>query len=97
MNRRLAPLPLLLIPLVYLLTLAQGPVLGDPTEYTVVAHVLGIAHPPGYAFTTLTGKLLQLLVPFGAISWRMHLLALLATTASPDRRPGRAPANRSPG
>ncbi|MCB8961100.1 MAG: DUF2723 domain-containing protein [Ardenticatenales bacterium] len=82
MNRRLAPLPLLLIPLVYLLTLAQGPVLGDPTEYTVVAHVLGIAHPPGYAFTTLSGKLLQLLVPFGEISWRMHLLALLATTAS---------------
>ena len=39
--RRLAPLSLLLIPLVYLATLARGLVLGDPTEYTLVANVLG--------------------------------------------------------
>ena len=46
----LPALTLLLIPLLYLLTLARSLVLGDPTEYTLVAHVLGIAHPPGYAF-----------------------------------------------
>jgi hypothetical protein len=40
-------------------------VLGDPTEYTLVANVLGIAHPPGYAFITLAGKLFQTLIPFG--------------------------------
>ncbi|MCA9960877.1 MAG: hypothetical protein KC443_17675, partial [Anaerolineales bacterium] len=47
---------LLLIPLLYLFTLARTPVLGDPTEYTFIANVLGIAHPPGYAFITVLGK-----------------------------------------
>lgn len=73
---------LLFVPLLYLATMAQSLVLGDPTEYTFVANVLGIAHPPGYAFITLLGKLLQTIVPFGDIPWRMHLLsALSATTA----------------
>lgn len=80
--RRLAPLFLLLIPLVYLATLARGLVLGDPTEYTLVAHVLGIAHPPGYAFITLVGKLFQSLIPFGTIPWRMHLLSATSATVA---------------
>jgi hypothetical protein len=83
MNRswqRYAPLFLLLIPLAYLATLARGLVLGDPTEYTLVAHVLGIAHPPGYAFITLAGKLFQSVIPFGTIPWRMHLLAATSAT-----------------
>ena len=46
-------LSLLLIPILYILTLAQSPVLGDTSEYTFVANLLGIAHPPGYAFITL--------------------------------------------
>ena len=71
---------LLLIPLLYLATLARSLVLGDPTEYTFVANILGIAHPPGYAFITLLGKLFQLLVPFGEIPWRMHLLSATAAT-----------------
>jgi hypothetical protein len=58
----------------YLSTLAQGLILGDPTEYTVVSHVLGVAHPPGYAFMTVLGKLMQTLVPFGAVAWRSHLV-----------------------
>jgi hypothetical protein len=78
--QRLAPLLLLLIPLLYLATMARGLVLGDPTEYTLVANVLGIAHPPGYAFITLVGKLFQTLIPFGGIPWRMHLLAGTAAT-----------------
>ncbi len=68
-----------LILLLYLLTLASAPVFGDPTEYTVVANQLGFAHPPGYAFITLLGKLAQTLIPFGAVSWRMHLLAALSS------------------
>jgi len=63
----------------YLLTLASAPVFGDPTEYTVVANQLGFAHPPGYAFITLLGKLTQTLIPFGAISQRMHFLSAFSS------------------
>ncbi|MDX1412918.1 MAG: DUF2723 domain-containing protein [Candidatus Promineifilaceae bacterium] len=74
------PLFLLLIPILYLLTLAHTLVLGDPTEYTFVSNILGIAHPPGYAFITLLGKLFQTIIPFGEIPWRMHLLSATAAT-----------------
>ncbi len=73
-------LSLLLIPLLYIITLAQSPVLGDPSEYTFVANMLGIAHPPGYAFITLLGKLFQTIVPIGTITWRMHLLAAVSAS-----------------
>jgi hypothetical protein len=73
---------LLLIPVFYLLTMARGLVLGDPTEYTFVSNILGIAHPPGYAFYTLVGKLFQTAIPFGEISWRMHLTSVFAATLS---------------
>jgi hypothetical protein len=75
-------LSLALIPVLYGLTLASTIVWGDPTEYTFVAHVLGIAHPPGYAFFTLAGKLFQTLVPFGDIPQRMHLVSAAAATVS---------------
>jgi len=71
---------MLVIPVLYLVTLARGLVLGDPTEYTFVASVLGIAHPPGYAFITLIGKLFQVLIPFGEIPWRTHLLSAVSAT-----------------
>ena len=64
-------LPLLAFGLLFALyvgTLAQVPVFGDPTEYTVMSHILGIAHPPGYAFFTLMGKLFQTIVPFGTVA-----------------------------
>ncbi|MFW6183877.1 MAG: DUF2723 domain-containing protein, partial [Chloroflexota bacterium] len=76
----LHPLLLLALPILYLLTLARTLVLGDPTEYTLVANVLGIAHPPGYAFITLAGKLFQTLIPLGDIPWRMHLLSATSAT-----------------
>ncbi len=75
-------LVLLVIPILYLLTMATDLVLGDPTEYTFVSNILGIAHPPGYAFYTLVGKVFQTLVPFGEISWRMHLTSVFAATLS---------------
>lgn len=78
----LLALALLLLPVVYGLTLARSVVFGDPTEYTFVAHVLGIAHPPGYAFYTLLGKLFQTLLPVGAVAWRMHALSAVVATAT---------------
>ncbi len=76
----LMPMLMILVFGLYLATLARHLVFGDPTEFTFVAHVLGIAHPPGYAFTTLMGKLFQMLIPFGTIPWRMHLLSAVAAT-----------------
>jgi len=73
---------LLVVPLAYVLTSARTVVYGDPTEYTFVANILGIAHPPGYAFYTLLGKLFQTLVPLGDIPWRMHLLSAAAATTA---------------
>ncbi|MCB9420938.1 MAG: DUF2723 domain-containing protein [Ardenticatenaceae bacterium] len=71
---------LIIIPILYLSTLAQTLVLGDPTEYTFIANILGIAHPPGYAFITLMGKLFQTLIPFGDVPWRMHVLSATSAT-----------------
>ena len=80
---RLALLVLLLVvPPAYVLTSARAVVYGDPTEYTFVANILGIAHPPGYAFYTLLGKLFQTLLPVGDIPWRMHLLSAAAATTA---------------
>jgi hypothetical protein len=81
-RERLAPLALVAIPALYILTLARGLVPGDPTEYTFVASILGIAHPPGYAFFTLLGKLFQTAIPFGEIPWRTHLLSAVAATVA---------------
>ncbi len=71
---------ILILPILYITTLARTLVLGDPTEYTFIANILGIAHPPGYAFITLMGKLFQTLIPFGEIPWRMHLLSAASAT-----------------
>lgn len=73
---------LLLLPLLYLGSMARGLVVGDPTEYTVVANVLGVAHPPGYAFLTLVGHLFQTVIPVGEIPWRMHLVGVTAATVA---------------
>jgi hypothetical protein len=73
-----AVLFLLLLPILFLSTLARSLVLGDPTEYTFIANILGIAHPPGYAFITLVGHLFQRFIPIGDPIWRMHLLAAVA-------------------
>lgn len=66
----------------YGVTLARAPLPGDPTEYTFVAHALGIAHPPGYALLTLLGKLFQTALPVGDVAWRMHVLGATAALAA---------------
>jgi hypothetical protein len=73
---------IVVLPGLYIATLAQSLVLGDPSEYTMITAVLGIAHPPGYAFYTVLGKLFQLVVPIGDIPWRMHLLSAVTTTVA---------------
>jgi len=56
-------------------TAAPGTLFGDPSEYQFIPAILGIAHPPGYAFYTLVAKVWQLLVPLGTIAFRTNLLA----------------------
>jgi Protein O-mannosyl-transferase TMEM260-like len=62
----------------YIATLAPGSVPGDPSEYIFVPYILGIAHPPGYAFYTLTAKLWQTVVRVGTIAYRTNLFAAFA-------------------
>ena len=59
----------------YAATAAPGTLFGDPSEYQFIPAILGIAHPPGYAFYTLLAKVWQLLVPLGTIAFRTNLLA----------------------
>ncbi len=67
---------------VYVATLAPAPVPGDPSEYTFIPWILGIAHPPGYAFYTLLAAVWQRLVPIGSVAYRTHLLAAAAGALS---------------
>ena len=70
------PAPLFLaVFALYASTAAPGTLFGDPSEYQFIPAVLGIAHPPGYAFYTLVAKLWQLLVPIGTIAFRTNLLS----------------------
>jgi hypothetical protein len=59
----------------YLSTMAPSVIMGDPGEYQFVPYVLGIAHPPGYGFYTLLGKLFSTVVAVGGVAFRMNLLA----------------------
>jgi len=58
----------------YIRTMAPSVVLGDSGEFQFVPYILGIAHPTGYPFFTLVGKLFSFL-PVGSIAYRMNLLA----------------------
>jgi len=59
----------------YASTAAPGTLFGDPSEYQFIPAILGIAHPPGYAFYTLLARLWQTLVPVGTIAFRTNLMA----------------------
>ncbi len=73
---RLAPFAVFLLTFVlYTATAAPATLFGDPSEYQFIPAILGIAHPPGYAFYTLLAKLWQTLVPLGSIAFRTNLLA----------------------
>ena len=59
----------------YAATAAPGTLFGDPSEYQFIPAILGIAHPPGYAFYILLARLWQLTVPIGTIAYRTNLLS----------------------
>jgi len=59
----------------YATTAAPATLFGDPSEYQFIPAILGIAHPPGYAFYILLARLWQTLVPVGTIAFRTNLLA----------------------
>jgi hypothetical protein len=71
----LAALIFLTVLALYTSTAAPGTLFGDPSEYQFIPAILGIAHPPGYAFYTLLAKVWQLIVPLGSIAFRTNLLA----------------------
>lgn len=66
----------------YAASLPPAQVPGDPGEYTFIPWVLGIAHPPGYAFYTLLAGLWQRLVAIGSVAYRTHLLSATAGALS---------------
>jgi hypothetical protein len=68
--------------LIYASTVPPVQVFGDPSEYTFIPWILGIAHPPGYGFYTLLASLWQHLLPIGSIAFRTHLLASTAGALS---------------
>lgn len=68
--------------LTYASTVPPTQVFGDPSEYTFIPWIVGIAHPPGYAFYTLLAALWQHLVPIGSVAYRTHLLASTAGALS---------------
>jgi hypothetical protein len=68
--------------LVYASTVPPVQVFGDPSEYTFIPWMLGIAHPPGYGLYTLLASLWQHLLPIGSVAFRTHLLASTAGALS---------------
>ena len=68
--------------LTYASTVPPVQVFGDPSEYTFIPWILGIAHPPGYGFYTLLAALWQRLIPIGSVAFRTHLLASMAGALS---------------
>lgn len=59
---------------VYLLTLAPGPLGGDAGEFQTAAGVWGLTHPTGYPLYMLLIKVWALL-PLGSVAYRVNLLA----------------------
>ncbi len=58
----------------YVGTLAPSVLPADSGEFQLVAHVLGVAHPPGYPLYTLLGKLFTLL-PIRDPAYRLNLMS----------------------
>jgi hypothetical protein len=54
---------------------------GDCGELIAASYRLGIAHPSGYPFFCLLGRLWADLIPFGEIAWRYNLLSAVLGAA----------------
>ena len=55
---------------------------GDSGELVTAVHLLGIPHPSGYPLYVLLGKLWTLVLPVGAIAYRMSLFSAAAAAAT---------------
>lgn len=75
MSKYLSVVLFLTIFALYSCTAAPATLFGDPSEYQFIPAILGIAHPPGYAFYTLLARLWQLVIPVGTVAFRTNLLA----------------------
>ena len=67
--------------LIYLLTLAPGPLGGDAGEFQTAARVWGLSHPTGYPLYMLLLKLWGLL-PIGSVAYRANLLSAVLAAAA---------------
>jgi hypothetical protein len=55
---------------------------GDCGELIAASYRLGIAHPSGYPFYLLLGRLWSSILPFGEVAWRFNLLGATLGAAS---------------
>ena len=67
---------------VYLATMMPGSAFVDTGEFQTVTYVLGVAHPTGYPFYTMFGKLFGTLIPIGSWAYRMNLLSALSASGA---------------
>jgi len=65
----------------YVRTLAPSVLLGDSSEFQVLAYTLGIAHNTGYPIYLLIGKLFTFL-PVGDVAYRVNLLSAVSAAAA---------------
>jgi len=65
----------------YLVTLQRSVPTGDSGELITVAHVWGVAHPPGYPLFTILGHVFGWL-PFGSVAFRANMLSALLDAAA---------------
>ncbi|MBN1593710.1 MAG: DUF2723 domain-containing protein [Candidatus Coatesbacteria bacterium] len=59
----------------YVKTLCPGVYVGDSGEIASVAWMLDVGHPTGYPLYSMLGRAFAMLVPFGAIVFRMNLFS----------------------
>ena len=50
----------------------------DSAELTATAHIMGVAHPPGYPTYLLLAKTFSLLVPWGDVAHRINVLSAVS-------------------
>ncbi|KAF0123186.1 MAG: hypothetical protein FD151_405 [bacterium] len=62
--------------LIYLNTTAPGILVPDSPEFIASSFSFGIAHPSGYPFYLLLGKVFSY-IPIGNLAWRMNLMSAL--------------------
>ncbi len=74
-----AALPTLVV---YLRTVSPTISGWDAGDLSTASYTLGIAHPPGYPFYTLFGRVFALLVPIGDVGFRFSLLSALSGTVA---------------